>query len=99
MEKISQFLQIVVIDFGGREITAAQMIVIPVLFFIVYLLARWLGHMLFKRMEAREVSPDVIHLVRRVYLILILIVIGVSVVIPTVCGAATVTALAPLPKA
>ena len=78
MEKISQFLQIVVIDFGGREITAAQMIVIPVLFFIGYLLARWLGHMLFKRMEAREVSPDVIHLVRRVYLILILIVIGVS---------------------
>lgn len=78
MEKISQFLQVVVFDFGGREITAAQLIIIPILFAAGYLLARWLGHVLFKRMEARQVNPDVIHLVRRVYLVLILVVIGVS---------------------
>ncbi|MEJ2138647.1 MAG: mechanosensitive ion channel [Gammaproteobacteria bacterium] len=78
MEKISQFLQLVVIDFAGHQITAGQIIVIPVVFVVGYLLARWFGHLIVKRMEARGVSPDVVHLVRRVYLILILVIIGVS---------------------
>jgi len=78
MEAITTFLQTTVITLVDREITAGQILFVPIVFILGYLLARWLGNKMVKRMEARRVNPDIIHLVRRVYLVLVLVVIVIS---------------------
>ena len=78
MEKISDFLSLPVLTLGERVITVGQVILIPVIFIVGYLLARWLERKLVRRMTVAEVNPDIIHLVQRIYLIAILAILAIS---------------------
>ncbi len=78
LDTISRFLSIQLLTVGERSVAVGQVLFVPTVLVGGYLLARWIERIIVRRLTANEVSPDLIHLVRRVYLIIILAVLLVT---------------------
>jgi small-conductance mechanosensitive channel len=78
MEKIAAFFGFPVITFADRTITVGQILVLPTVIIVGYLLARWLERILVKRLTASNVNSDIIHLVRRIYLIVVIFILAIT---------------------
>ncbi len=74
-----EILNTVILQLGERSITLMQILSVPTLIFVGFILIRWGGRMISKRLERSSVSPDLVHLIRRVFFIL-----GIALLIFTV---------------
>jgi small-conductance mechanosensitive channel len=63
-------LNTIVFQLGDRPITLLQILILPTLLVIGFLLIRWGGRLISSRLTASSVNPDLVHLVRRVFYIL-----------------------------
>ena len=63
-------LNTVVLQLGDRSITVLQILSLPTLIVVGYLLIRWGGRLISRRLESSAVNPDLVHLIRRVFYIL-----------------------------
>jgi len=79
VDTIDGILNTVFLTFADRELTVGQVFFIPAILIIGYAIARWIGHIIVRRMTARNINPDVIHLVRRIYLVLIVAILAITV--------------------
>ncbi len=75
MERFSAILGFPVVTLGEQVITVGQIGLVLAIAVIGYLLARWVERLLVRRMSARAVNPDVVHLVRRIYIIAVVVVL------------------------
>ena len=66
------WLNTVVLTMGDRPITLLQILSVPILLIVGFGLIRWGSGVLSRRLAARSVSPDLIHLVRRIFYIIAL---------------------------
>lgn len=78
LEKISDFLNIVLFTIDGNKFNVADVLLIPSVLIGGFILLKWLIRMFAKRMVARGVEADVVHLVRR-----LLFVIGLALLVIT----------------
>lgn len=78
LDDISRFLSIQLVTVGERSLAVGQVLFVPAVLIGGYLLARWVERIIVKRLAANNVSPDLVHLIRRIYLILILAVLLVT---------------------
>ena len=78
MSQLNEFLGYSILTFADRTITVGQIILIPFIIIVGYFIARLVGRVLVKKMVARSVNPDLIHLVQRLYFIIILVVIAIT---------------------
>jgi len=69
LTRTAEFFGMTVFSFGDYSVSLGQIVGVPALFVIGYALARWLGRILIRRLQAKEVSAGAIHLVERVYVI------------------------------
>jgi small-conductance mechanosensitive channel len=79
MEQINEILSRTIVALGGISLTWGDLVLVPSLLLAFYLGARWLGRNIVKRMARAEASPDLIHLVQRVYLIAVIAVLALTV--------------------
>lgn len=79
MDKIVNFLQRTIISFGDQKITFLDLLFVPTVLVVAYLLTRWARSAIAKRMTARKVSPDIIHLVGRIIYILAAVVVVITI--------------------
>ncbi len=66
---ILDILNTVVLQLGDREITLLQILSLPTLLVVGFLLIRWGGRAIANRLTRSAVGPDVVHLVRRLFYI------------------------------
>jgi len=79
MGKLNSILDFVVLTVGEHDITIGLIVLIPTVIVLGYLLAGWGGRILRRRMARANMAPDMIHLVSRVYLVVIIAALGITV--------------------
>ncbi len=78
---MSEFLELInmrIITLGGYEVTVGQVVLIPLVILMGYLLLGWLVNRAASAMAARNVNPDIVQVVRRAIYVLGLIVLFVT---------------------
>jgi small-conductance mechanosensitive channel len=79
MERFFQFLNHPLMTVGDQAITIGQIGFAAVVIIGGYFLARGLERLMVRRLSAHQVSPDLIHLCRRIYLVLVLAVLLITI--------------------
>jgi len=79
MNEIIGFFNRVVLTVDGHAITIGQLLFIPTLLFVGFVLTRWLTRWLSNRLAARNVDPDLVHLIRRIIYIVAIAVMVITV--------------------
>jgi len=75
---IFEFLNHPLFSLGDREVTTGQILIIPTLLVIGYVLTRWLARVISTRLAARDVSPDLVHLVRRIFYVVAVAILVIT---------------------
>lgn len=78
MQEINNLLNFQLFIWNEYQLTVGQLLVVPTFVILGVLLTKWLVRVLVKRMASREVEPDVIHLVKRIFYILAIIILVIS---------------------
>ena len=68
----------VIISLAGQEVTLGQLLIIPTVLIVGFLVIRWLGKIITNRLAARKVQADVVHLVRRIFYIIALAILAIT---------------------
>jgi small-conductance mechanosensitive channel len=70
VKEIFAFLERTAFSLGDQQVTFGQLLIVPTLLIVGLLLTKWLVRIVSNRLASRNVNPDVIHLVRRIFYIL-----------------------------
>ena len=68
----------VIFSISGQEFTLGQLLIIPAVLIVGYLLISWLARLITRRLVARNMQPDIVHLIRRVFYIVALLVLAIT---------------------
>ena len=74
-QELADFFDYTVFSFGGSSFTTGQLIITPLLLLAGVLVARWLGKRIVASMTAAGRNADLIHLVQRVYFVVVLLIV------------------------
>ncbi len=78
MNEIRTFLETILIVIAGHEITVAQVLIIPLVVMVGYLILGWLIRFAVNTMAARGVSADLIQIIRRAIFVIGLVVLVIT---------------------
>jgi small-conductance mechanosensitive channel len=68
----------VLFTISGQDFTLGQLIIIPTVLILGYLGIRWLARVITVRLAARQMQPDIVHLIRRIFYIVALVVLAIT---------------------
>lgn len=68
----------VIFTISGQEFTLGQLLIIPTVLILGYLLISWLARVITGRLVARNMQPDIVHLIRRIFYIVALVVLAIT---------------------
>lgn len=68
----------VIFSVSDQDFSLGQLLLIPAVLIIGYLVIRWLARIITKRLVARNLQADVVHLVRRIFYIVALAVLFIT---------------------
>ena len=74
MDQLEKLLGLTVFEVGESTLTLGQLLLVPTIFFVALFAARWVGKLLVSRMTTKGLNPNLIHLVRRVYFVVVLLI-------------------------
>jgi small-conductance mechanosensitive channel len=78
MEGLNRFFNIVVISLGEHQLTVGQILLASVLIISGFFLARWLEKKLISSLVERKVKAEVVHLIRRIFYILVIVILVIT---------------------
>lgn len=78
MESVQQFFDFTMFQWRGNPITLSQVIIGPVALLLFWATYKWLDKLIVRQLRSRASSADVVHLIRRVFLILVIIVTAIT---------------------
>lgn len=79
MERVFEILAFPLVTFGGQAITVGQIGLVLLIILGGYALARWVERLMVRRLSSGHANPDLVHLVRRIYLITVIAVIVITI--------------------
>lgn len=79
MNEVIAFLTKTPFSIGGQAITVAEMLFIPTLLVVGFLLTNWLARFAANRLASHGVNPDLIQLVRRIIYIVAAVALAVTI--------------------
>jgi len=68
----------VIFTISGQEFTLGQLLIIPTVLILGYLMISWLARVITGRLVARNMQPDIVHLIRRIFYIVALVVLAIT---------------------
>lgn len=68
----------VIFTISDQSFTLGQLLIIPTVLIVGYITIGWLAKLITSRMIARKMQADVIHLVRRIFYVVALVVLGIT---------------------
>ncbi|MCE0558975.1 MULTISPECIES: mechanosensitive ion channel domain-containing protein [unclassified Motilimonas] len=78
LELVKNALSFVLFNYSGSPITVAQLMLVPCLLVLTWYLVSRLGRLIRKALQARNVSPDAVHLFSRIYLVLTITILVIT---------------------
>jgi len=78
MDQFIEIMRHTVFAIGDQNVTVWQLFSIPMLLVFVYLVTKWIVSLISKKLLAREISPDVVHMITRVVYILAIAIVVIS---------------------
>ena len=78
MAGLNRFLNTAVLSLGDHQLTIGQILLLALLTIVGLFLARWFEKKLSSRLSERRVQADVIHLIRRIFYIIVLIILVIT---------------------
>jgi small-conductance mechanosensitive channel len=75
MEQLNKFLNTALISFGDIQLTVSQILAVTLLVVVGFLLARVIDKRFSSRLTARKMNADVVHLIRRLFYIVVIVVL------------------------
>ena len=78
LNDVLEILNSEVFTFGERSVTVFQILIVPVLVFLGFLIIRWAERALSRKLHERGVNADLIHLMRRVFLVIAIAVLVIT---------------------
>lgn len=79
MEQLSKFLSRPLITVADQTITIGQTGLVVFVLIVGYFLARWLERFIVRKLSAQDVNPDLVHLVRRIYLVCVIAILLITI--------------------
>jgi len=68
----------VIFTISDQQFTLGQLLIIPTVLIVGYLAIHWLARVITNRLVARNMQPDIVHLIRRIFYIVALVVLAIS---------------------
>ena len=68
----------VIFTISGQDFTLGQLLIVPTAIVVGYLVIKWLAQVITNRMVARNLQPDLVHLIRRIFYIVALAVLLIT---------------------
>jgi len=68
----------VLFTISGQDFTLGQLVIIPTVLIVGYLVIRWIARIITVRLVARKMQPDIVHLIRRIFYIVALVVLAIT---------------------
>lgn len=68
----------VLFTISGQDFTLGQLVIIPTVLIVGYLVIRWIARIITVRLVARKMQPDIVHLIRRIFYIAALVVLAIT---------------------
>jgi len=68
----------VMFTISDQEFTLGQLLIIPTVLIVGYLGIRWLARIITNRLVARNMQPDLVHLIRRIFYVVALVVLAIT---------------------
>jgi len=68
----------VLFTISGQDFTLGQLLIIPTVLIVGYLVIRWIARIITVRLVARHMQPDIVHLIRRIFYIVALVVLAIT---------------------
>lgn len=78
MEGLNRILNTVVLALGDNKLTVGGLLLASLLIVLGFLLARWLEKRLTSRLIERKVKAEVVHLIRRIFYILVIVILVIT---------------------
>ena len=78
MEGLNRILNIVVLSLGDNKLTVGGIVLASLLIVLGFFLARWLEKKLTSRLVERKVKAEVVHLIRRIFYILVIVILVIT---------------------
>jgi small-conductance mechanosensitive channel len=78
MNEYLSFLDFQVMAIAGHSVTIGQLLLVPLLLICGVLFAHWLAKMVANRLIARQVDADIVHLVRRLFYIVVIVILTIT---------------------
>jgi len=78
MEGLNRILNIVVLSLGDHQLTVGQILLASLLIILGFFLARWLEKKLSSRLVERKVRAEVVHLIRRIFYVLVIVILVIT---------------------
>ena len=78
MEGLDRILNTVVLSLGDNKLTVGGIVLASLLIVLGFFLARWLEKRLTSRLVERKVKAEVVHLIRRIFYILVVVILVIT---------------------
>ena len=78
MEGLNRILNTVVLSLGDTKLTVGGIVLASLLIVLGFFLARWLEKRLTSRLVERKVKAEVVHLIRRIFYILVVVILVIT---------------------
>ncbi len=78
MEGLDRILNTVVLSLGDNKLTVGGIVLASLLIVLGFFLARWLEKKLTSRLVERKVKAEVVHLIRRIFYILVIVILVIT---------------------
>ena len=67
-----------ILTISGQTFTLGQLLIFPTTLIVGYLAIRWLARIITNRMVAHQVQPDLVHLIRRIFFVIAIAVLVIT---------------------
>jgi small-conductance mechanosensitive channel len=78
MDDVVSFLNMELVSISGQALTVGQILLVPVIVVLGLLVIGWLAGLIRRRMAAKQINPDVVQLVNRVFYIVAIAVLTIT---------------------
>lgn len=78
MEKYSALLDTTIFTLLDHAFTLGQLLIVPSFIFFGWLITRWIAAIIANRLASRNVQPDVVHLVQRLFYVVAIVVLIIT---------------------
>jgi small-conductance mechanosensitive channel len=79
LDDLLKILNYPTISIAGQQITIGQWLIMPLVLFAGYLVTKWLTNILLRRLRARKIDPNQIHLIRRIIYVVAIIILLITI--------------------